>query len=398
MVVLVLIVGLVAVPIASPDLGAAMADGLRSIVGPEPVAQLESISYTIQDAVNQVRFQLSGGRSSQISWADAPQPAATATRLPTVMPTQIPVAAPTTTVTPVATMPPTPTPTATPLPGVIDALPVLDGGWQAFGPVGNGQPVIARASVQPDPSRPYAQVALIRFDLSRIELHLMPGTVEPVASTGSAALPRPGDIPAEVQASDQLLAAFNGGFKAIHGHYGMMVNQVVIRPPLDGIATLAFYRNGQVRLGAWGNEITPTLDLIAYRQNCPLLVEAGQIDPLVNNGSRQVWGYTVKNMDATWRSGLGISADGRFLIYAVGNSLTVEALANALQQAGAYNAMQLDINGFYTRFVTYQPDSTATSPGSPLIAHKLLTQMSGDQGQYLTPYARDFFYVTTKQG
>jgi hypothetical protein len=226
----------------------------------------------------------------------------------------------------------------------------------------------------------------------------MPGTVEPVASKGATTLPRPGDIPADVQTGNQLVAAFNGGFKAVHGHYGMMVNGVVIQPPLDGIATLAFYRDGQVRLGAWGSEITPTPDLVAYRQNCPLLVEAGMIDPLVNNGSHQAWGYTIKNVDATWRSGLGLSADGRFLIYAVGNSLTVEALANSLQQGGAYNAMQLDINGFYTRFVTYQPDSAAQTPGGALVAHKLLTQMSGDQGQYLQPYSRDFFYVTTKQG
>jgi len=396
--VLIAIIGLVAVPMVSPDLGASMADTLRSIIGPEPVAQLESVSFKIQDAVNQIRYQLSGGQS-QLSWADTPQPTVTKP-VPTQAPTLAPVVVASKSMTPTVTAAPTrtPVPTATPLPNVLDAQPQLDNGWQAFGPTNNGQPIMARASVKPDPARPYAQVALIRFDLAQVELHLVPGTTEPTASQVITSLLRPGDIPAEVQTSDQLLAAFNGGFKAIHGHYGMMVDQVVIQPPLDGIATLAFYGDGQIKLGAWGRDITTTLNLVSYRQNCPLLVDAGQINPSVTNGSRRAWGYTVNNVDTTWRSGLGLSRDGRFLIYAVGNSLTVEALANALQQGGAFNAMQLDINGFYTRFVTYQATSSAQTTGGLLVAHKLLTQMSGDPAQFLKPYARDFFYVTTKQG
>ncbi len=396
-IVLIAIIGLVAVPIASPDLGASLADGLRSIIGPEPVAQLESVSFKVQDVVNQIWYQLRGGQS-QLSWADTPQPTVT-TSVPTQAPTLAPVAVASKSVTPMVTAAPTrtPVPTATPLPNVVEALPQLDSGWQAFGPTRSGQPIMARTSLKPDPARPYAQVALIRFDLTHVELHLVPGTVEPTASQAITALLRPGDIPAEVQTSDQLIAAFNGGFKAIHGHYGMMVDQQVIQPPVDGIATLAFYRDGQIKLGVWGRDITATLDLVAYRQNCPLLVDAGQINPSVTNGSRRAWGYTVNNVDTTWRSGLGLSRDGRFLIYAVGNSLTVEALANALQQGGAFNAMQLDINGSYTRFVTYQAANSDQTTGGQLVAHKLLTQMSGDPAQFLKPYARDFFYVTTKQ-
>jgi hypothetical protein len=40
-------------------------------------------------------------------------------------------------------------------------------------------------------------------------------------------------------------------------------------------------------MGASGREITPTADLVAYRQNCPLLLDAGQINPSVNDESRQ---------------------------------------------------------------------------------------------------------------
>ena len=176
-----------------------------------------------------------------------------------------------------------------------------------------------------------------------------------------------------------------------------MADGVTILPPRQGLATVAMYADGSIRLGAWGRDMTTTLDLIDYRQNCPLLVDAGQINPSVTSGSRQAWGYTVNNADTTWRSGLGLSRDGRFLIYAVGNSLTVEALARALQQGDADSAMQLDINGFYTRFVTYQVASNAQTPANALVANKLLNQMTGDQLQFLKPYDRDFFYVTAKQ-
>jgi hypothetical protein len=252
---------------------------------------------------------------------------------------------------------------------------------------------MARGTVKPDPTRPYAQASLVRIDLSQTQLAVVPGTVEPVSAKGVPRFPRPGTIPADVQASGDLIAAFNGGFKSIHGGYGMMVDGVTILPPLDGIATVAMYRDGTVRMGAWGRDITMTPDLIAYRQNCPLLVDAGEINPSVNDESRKEWGYTVKNLDTTWRSGLGISRDGRFLIYAVGNSLTVESLARALQEGGAYYAMQLDINGFYTRFVTYKPTENAKS-GHPMVAEKLLTAMTSYPTQFLTPYDRDFFYIT----
>jgi len=117
-------------------------------------------------------------------------------------------------------------------------------------------------------------------------------------------------------------------------------------PPKDGIATLAIYRDGSVRLGAWGRGITSTLDLVAFRQNCPLLLDAGQINPSVNDGSRKEWGYTVENLDTTWRSGVGISRDGRFLIYVAGNLLTVESLGRTLQEGGPMTPCNWTLTAF----------------------------------------------------
>jgi hypothetical protein len=386
--VVLMVGGLVAVPVISPSAGAAMADWLRGIIGPEAVAEIESVSFRIQDIFNQTRYQVSGGQA-QISWAD---PAGTA---PAVKPVK-----PNTSQTINTSLPARPLniPANDTKPldrsgiDVVIAPSEVDN-WQAFGPAVGNTPIMARAGVKPDPARPYAQAMLVRIDLSQVQLHLVAGTVEPVAEKGTPAFVRPGDIPQSDRAS--LLAAFNGGFKAIHGGYGMMANGVTILPPLANMATIAMYNDSHISIGAWGRDITSTPDLIAYRQNCPLLIDAGQINPHVNDESRKEWGYTVKNLDTTWRSGVGISQDGRFLIYAVGNSVTVESLAQALQQAGAYYAMQLDINGFYTRFVTYTPADNAKS-AYPVVASKLLNQMSGDPAQFLHPYDRDFFYITAR--
>ena len=401
--VVVLFAGLVAVPVLSPAAGAQMADTLRSIFGPQPVADLESISFQIQDVFNRVRYQTTGAQP-QLSFSDTsltaePTYAQVATRAP--RPTQVSTPAPQTAdVATPTSQPNLPTPTAMPLPNAVTDSPYIDGGWQPFGAIVNGRNVMARGNVLPDPTRPYAQAAVVRIDLSLVDLHFILGTIEPVAGKGTQPISRTGNIPSVDQSPDTLLAAFNGGFKAIHGSYGVAVNGTTIITPQTGIATLAIYRDGSINLGAWGRDINPSTDLVAVRQNCPLLIDGGEINPTVNDGSRKEWGYTVKNLDTTWRSGIGLTSDGRYLIYAVGPSLTVQSLARALQMAGAYHAMQLDINGFYTRFAIYHPNSNAATANGqhPVVADKLLNQMTIPVNQYLTPYDRDFFYITLHRG
>ena len=176
----------------------------------------------------------------------------------------------------------------------------------------------------------------------------------------------------------------------------MYYQGVTLVPFRDNLATLVLYRDGAVKIGSWGRDLALDPDVLVARQNCPLLVDSGNINPDVNNESRAEWGYTVRNLDTTWRSGVGITQDRRFLIYAAGPSLTVESLARALQQAGAYYAMQLDINGYYTRFATYTPASNTAR--FPVTADRLLNQMTVPQALFLTPYDRDFFYITTRVG
>ncbi len=376
---LVGLVGLLAVvPAVSPSAGAAVADWIRAVVGPRPVAFLEGESFAVQDAFNQFIAAHDGGQR-QISLAPVPTavyaPAPSArTAAPSGMSASgmvkpaVPLAAPT---------------------NVVTAAPQI--GWQPFGPAVNGSPVMAEAMVALDASRSYAGIVLVRIDLNQLQLHMMPGTSEPShAANVVAGLPNRGVIPASDQAN--LIAGFNGGFKAVNGQYGMMVNGVTLLPPQPGLATVAIYQDGHVALGVWGQDIQPSPDILAFRQNCPPLIQNGQINPQVSTENESLWGNTIGNKQVAWRTGLGLSQDGRYLIYAVGNATTVQTLAYALQQAGAYNAMQLDINRPFARFVTYQHNASS-STSQPAA---LLSQMEQDPTLYLVPHSRDFFYLTTR--
>ncbi len=370
------LVGALAIlPAISPTMGAQVADGLRAVLGPQPVGDIESVSFRIEDTINQFIARQNGGKL-QIAVNQSAVPSSTGQAVVEVPTPDQNTSLPKKVAKPVES-------------NVVTAAPEI--GWQAYGPTVNGAPVMSQTVVMPDHTRSYAGVALVRIDLSKLQLHMMPGFLEPSHSAMvQHAFPNLGLTPASDQS--RLIAAFNGGFKAVNGNYGMMANGVTLLPPVPGIATLAIYRDGHVQIGAWGKDILPSQDIAAYRQNCPLILQNGQLNPEVAVDNRMVWGQTVRNHDVTWRTGVGITQDGRYLIYAVGNAATVQTLAQALQDAGAYNAMQLDINHHYAHFVTYQ---STGDPKTPLTAVQFLSQMENVPNIYLVAHSRDYFYLTT---
>lgn len=247
--------------------------------------------------------------------------------------------------------------------------------------------MVSKTFWRPDTIRPYAIVTVLAFDLHQVSLNMVAGTQQPGGPLGH---PGPGIIPKADQQAGTLLAAFNGGFKLANGQFGMMVDGHVFVPPKNGIGTLALMRNGQVLIGVWGQD--PALfsgnpNLIAYRQNGPLLIDKGSVQPLTLNSA--AWGQTVGGA-YTWRSGIGLDAQGR-LLYAAGNSLTASTLATALRAAGAVRALELDINPFWVRAFTY-----STASNGNLTINKLQHGMYGTGWEYLSGTTRDFFYVTRR--
>ncbi len=370
-----------------PSVGAEGADWLRGIIGDKAVAGLEMVVFQIQDFFQMWKYQL-GIVDPAEEWASLPSPsaspsAATETNTPAALSlTSTPVRI--TTVQPTFTATPTPWQPA----AVFSlALATGEGIWIPYLQGAQGHTVAYQAFVQPDPDRPYTRVAIVAMDLTRTNLHYVLGATEPALPDTPV---RPGKMPDADRAANILLAEFNGGFQARHGQFGAMADGIQALPPRDGLGTVVIYLNGEVRLGEWGTDLYMSPNIVSFRQNGPLVIDKGEISSRIYNNSPQDWGYTVNDVSPTVRSGIGLSRDNKTLYYFCGPSLTMEALAKSMQAAGAYNAIQLDINNYWVLFVKI------TLSGSELVAEPLLPRLMIDGvDRYLTQSPRDFFYLTS---
>ena len=419
LVCLLALAGCVAINV-QPVIGAEFADVLRGVIGDQAVAELETVVYRVQDSAQQWVYRLGGSRPS-VPWVGTPVAAiATIPASPTPPATPSPLSAiatatsdaavvtagqqptltqstltqstltqsapsPTPVPTGVNTATPIATPVWVPLPlTAIGSLPG-EGQWSAYIHDASGRTVAYRTFIQPDPQRPYAVVAIVAFDLDLVRLRYVLGSLEPHSPI---ALDRPGTIPPNDLQPGVLLAAFNGGFKAREGLFGVMVNGVTVLAPRVDQGTVALYSDNRVRIGAWGTDINPSPDIVAWRQNGPLIIHQGQINPHTAEIAPWDWGYSLDGATAVWRSGLGLSPDNRILYYVAGPNLVTSALAAAMATTGVSEAMQLDINNFWVHFESIQ------AVGGSLQASPLLDSMASSTGRFLKSYARDFFYIT----
>lgn len=261
-----------------------------------------------------------------------------------------------------------------------------EGVWTTAGlPAGSAtDPVMMKTFIRPDTSRPYALVGVLLMDHRKVRLHMVGGTEDPGGDLG---VKGPGIIPQGDH--DDLLAAWNGGFKGPHGGFGMVADGVTYRPLRNGLATLCVKKNGALVMGEYGRDVTWDDTMEACRQNVILLVDKGEVSRRTTEGN-DTWGYVQVNSSEfiTWRSAVGVTKDGNLLV-AAGNSLSAETLAKALWAAGAEYAMQLDINSPYvlTGMFFKQADGT-------LKAEKFMDSMPDTASRFLRTQERDFMYVT----
>ncbi len=148
-------------------------------------------------------------------------------------------------------------------------------------------------------------------------------------------------------------------------------------------------QDGGVTIGEWGRDLTWSDDIDAVRQNAILLVDNCQVSDRTGEGN-DTWGYVEVDSSEfiTWRSAVGLTADGDLLI-AAGNSLSADSLARALWAAGACYAMQLDINSPYvlTSLFFQQPDGS-------LKASRFMDSMPDNPARFLNRQDHDFMYLT----
>jgi hypothetical protein len=138
-----------------------------------------------------------------------------------------------------------------------------------------------------------------------------------------------------------------------------------------------------VNVITWHGKSTLPPWLVLARQNLPLIVDRGQVNPSLDNSSR--WGDTLGQAVRVWRSAVGIDRHGN-LIYAAADLQTARTLASLLIHAGAVRAIELDINPEWPTFNTY---SSSGAGG----ATKLVPNYQQSSSRYLVPDDRDFFAV-----
>ncbi len=348
-----------------PALAANAADSiLRPIIGNTATIAIESFFFSINDALQQTMYKFGTKPSAAI------------------FSTTTPVAAPLVSQQKVTTFNLQP---ITFHPGSYARLP-QEGDWSVISlPQFKGGVDMAQTFVLPDPARAYAVTSLVKINMRAMHLHAVAGTAQPGGPIGNSG---PGVIDQADQAGHNLVAAFNGGFQYKDGQYGMAVGAKTYVPMQDGLGTLIVHKDNTVSIEQYSAQQTDLSQALLARQNGPLIVQDGAVTPATLSGGMQRWGLTVTDSMYTWRSGVGVTKNGN-LVYAVGPSLNTNTLAIALQAGGAVNAIQLDINPYWVRFVLFQPTTVGAYSYS-----SLLKAMQSGGYSYLHGYNKDFFYLT----
>ena len=97
-----------------------------------------------------------------------------------------------------------------------------------------------------DPERPYESVYVTLWDPRQVQLHMAMGT-QGARERDRRDRHRPD--PARPEVLSHLVGAFNGGFQAMHGEFGMMAEGRVYLPPKPYAATVARVRRRSRRHG-----------------------------------------------------------------------------------------------------------------------------------------------------
>jgi Phosphodiester glycosidase len=255
-----------------------------------------------------------------------------------------------------------------------------EGQWRVVEKV-NGQPAILTTFLRDATYTSYVN-GIASIDQRLVRFFLRPGYEDPGYGDWKA----PFDVP--VGGRLGLLATFNGGFKISDAGGGFYLNGVHYDALVNGAASVVYYKNGTIKIGQWGRDFTMNPSIAGVRQNLKLLVDHGKISPNLNSDIETGWGATLGGGYFVWRSGLGITSDGR-IVYVYGPALDVQDLAELLRRAGAVEGMQMDINPAWMKFDYYQVDG---HPGDPTPMPLLPTQQPSPYSYY-DPSTRDFTAV-----
>ncbi|MBW2525865.1 MAG: hypothetical protein JRI23_16900 [Deltaproteobacteria bacterium] len=375
-----------------PWLGPALADGLRSVIGPKAVSRLQDLLYGAEDRWKRYWRE---GEQPKAYW-EVPDPDGGSTSLPGFGGGLLADgsggggggdAAPQRARLPKFVL--------SPVGPMFETLAAKgDGVWVPV--VDPYQPkadtAIYKTLLHPDRKRPWAELFVIALDLSRLEIHPVVGRYEPRSlEPGSHEAKRPAVVPSEHRHA--LIAAFNGGFKAEHGHWGMRVGGVTfIRPRKHG-CTVTRYQDGSLSIDPWHEIEARQDDMLWWRQTPPCMYRSGTRHGSLWDPDAKGWGAALEGGTVIRRSAIGLTPKRDVLYVSVSNDTNARAIADGMHHVGCVDVAQLDVNWSYPKIVLFPRGADGQrEPQSLFDGFKV------DEGEYLRePSPRDFFYVTRRE-
>jgi hypothetical protein len=264
--------------------------------------------------------------------------------------------------------------------------------------------------IRTDSERTYARIIVTIWDPLTVRLHTQSGTEEPKTATGETGS---GLVPRDI--AENLVAAFNGGFQATHGDFGMVAEGVTYVPPLPFAATIATDLAGNVGFGTWPESQALPANLVGLRQNLTPLVAGGKFNPY----QRTWWGGVPSGWEDdthTVRSGLCLTEHGH-VAYFYGAKVDAENLAKAMLASQCTYGVHLDMNQGHTGLEFYHvaPEAelpplaltldrvwqaegpVSDAPGLAFRGRRMFRAMQlMNFPRYIQRETRDFFYLTLR--
>lgn len=397
--------GLVALLLASPVLvlflwwavhtfpwaGPLVANGLRKTIGKDNVTRLEEFVYSIEDRVNR---SLKKHDAPKAYWS-VPAASQTGTAGPKAS-----SAGPSTVPTNKEEEGPEPEEVVSPF-APANVGPVHKS-WSAEGdgvwiPLLDPRrpeeaPRMMKTLLHPDHSRSWAELFVVAVDLRTVRVMPVMGYQEPRTDKKEAEnYVRPAKIPEKHYGA--LLAAFNGGFMAEHGSYGVYFDGITFIDPKDDACTLAQYLDGTFTVATWSRIKERASEMEWFRQAPNCMYEDNKMHPALKAYHARKWGATLDGETVIRRSAVGISADGQILYIGISNHTNAKVMALGMNHAGAVAVAQMDVNWSYPKFVTYKKGE-----GDLLYPVALAEGFEFNDKLYLRERSmRDFFYLARKE-
>ncbi|HJZ29443.1 MAG TPA: hypothetical protein VJ370_24445, partial [Streptosporangiaceae bacterium] len=189
-------------------------------------------------------------------------------------------------------------PAGTPLAG--------EGQWRVLETV-KGQPAMFGTFLRPSSVYTSYVAGIVSMDQRLVSFQLRPGAEDPGPGNWKA---KP-YIPPGTRTG--LIGTFNGGFKINTSGGGFYLNGDTSGTLTKGAASVVYYRNGTIKIGVWGRDVKMTSNVVGVRQNLKLIVDHGRVPASVNQDVEANWGATLGGGYYVWRSGIGITRDGRII-------------------------------------------------------------------------------------